>query len=94
MRRPGVASGVGVRTRRIVSDLLNVEPMTGIEPAYSAWESVIMSRSDEPKPAGGGSVIKRWVGDTDGRSSISSGRLAVVTAHRRLIRVHIFWRSA
>ena len=31
-----------VRTRRAASPLVRVEPMTGIEPAYSAWEADVL----------------------------------------------------
>lgn len=34
--------GVGVRTVRIAFLLVTVEPMTGIEPAYSAWEADVL----------------------------------------------------
>jgi hypothetical protein len=31
-----------VRRIRTASELVNVEPMTGIEPAYSAWEADVL----------------------------------------------------
>jgi hypothetical protein len=37
-----VTSGITVRTVRTVAVLANVEPMTGIEPAYSAWEADVL----------------------------------------------------
>jgi hypothetical protein len=37
-----VTSDISVRTFRTASALVEVEPMTGIEPAYSAWEADVL----------------------------------------------------
>jgi integrase len=37
-----VTPGPGNRTVRTASELVRVEPMTGIEPAYSAWEADVL----------------------------------------------------
>jgi hypothetical protein len=37
-----VTPGIVVRTIRTSKVLVNVEPMTGIEPAYSAWEADVL----------------------------------------------------
>jgi hypothetical protein len=43
-RQVGVREGCrpGGRTVRTPSPLLSMEPMTGIEPAYSAWEADVL----------------------------------------------------
>jgi integrase len=42
LMRQRVTSRPGNRTVRTASLLVNVEPMTGIEPAYSAWEADVL----------------------------------------------------
>jgi hypothetical protein len=38
----GESAEAGIRTDRTTFPLVFVEPMTGIEPAYSAWEADVL----------------------------------------------------